>query len=64
MTYVLTPKENIALKIGKEGHMMINGQSVSVNHSEIIFQGNKFYLKDCSSKFGTLVKFVDELCIN
>ena len=63
MAYVLTPKENSPLKIGKEGHMVIDGQSVSSIHSEIVFQQNKFYLRDCSSKFGTLVKFVEDVYI-
>lgn len=40
--------------------MRINDISVSRNHCQISFMGQKFYLREGKSKFGTLVRMDEE----
>ena len=43
--------------------MRVSDISVSRVHAEVRFENQKFYIKDLKSKFGTLVKFKEELII-
>jgi predicted component of type VI protein secretion system len=57
--HMISAKENTPIRIGR-GHqceIRITDISVSRSHAQIVFQENKFYIKDQKSKFGTLIKF-------
>jgi pSer/pThr/pTyr-binding forkhead associated (FHA) protein len=41
---------------GHQCEIRLQDISVSRQHSEIKLVGNEFYISDCNSKFGTLVK--------
>jgi hypothetical protein len=64
--HVIFANEGHSLKVGR-GHqceMRINDISVSRVHAEMRFERNKFYIRDLSSKFGTLVKFREEFTVH
>lgn len=62
---MICPDEKYPVKLGR-GHqceIRITDISVSRTHSEIRYEHGKFYLRDLKSKFGTLVKFREEVVL-
>jgi hypothetical protein len=65
IVHVLFPSQCIPVKLGR-GHgcsIKIEDITVSRVHAEISFARGKFYITDMNSKFGTLVKFREELAL-
>lgn len=48
-------KDHLILGRGLSVDMRVPEISVSRNHASITYQDGNFYLKDCGSKYGTLV---------
>jgi hypothetical protein len=64
--HILNTKDNTSIKLGRghESDLRINDISVSRCHSILSFQQSLVYLKDNTSKFGTLVKLPSEVFID
>jgi predicted component of type VI protein secretion system len=63
--HMIFANEGHSLKVGR-GHqceMRINDISVSRTHAEMRFERNQFFIRDLNSKFGTLVRFREELAL-
>jgi hypothetical protein len=61
--HLICPDEKVPVRLGR-GHqceIRITDISVSRTHSEIRLEGGRFFVKDLKSKFGTLVKFREQL---
>jgi hypothetical protein len=64
--YILNTKDNTSLRLGRghESDLRINDISVSRCHAILNIRQGQFYLKDNSSKFGTLIKLPNEIFID
>ena len=61
--HLIFAKEGTPIRIGR-GHqceIRLTDISVSRSHAQIIFEDNKFKIKDSKSKFGTLIKLDDDI---
>jgi len=50
-----TGKENYLIGAGAASDIVIADKLVSQNHSKIVRNGNKYFLYDCNSAFGTFI---------
>ena len=60
--HIITPKDNKVITIGRGNGsaLRLNDISVSRNHAEIILRDGHYFIEDCESKFGTLVKLTEK----
>ena len=63
--HLLSPQEGEKIKIGRgdECEVELSDLSISRVHSKISFEEGQFYLEDNDSKYGTLVKFEEEIML-